>query len=96
MFMGNSAPSILTIKYWTAKFKHGRKSMFDDERPGRPKDMTTPEMVNKIHRRIIDDRPVIKRDLAEAAGISTVCSTFYINIWERRCSLGQMGGAFAR
>lgn len=67
---GESAPSLSTIKYWTAEFKRGRTSIFDDERPGRPKEVTTPEMVNKIHGMVIDDRRVKVREIAEALGIS--------------------------
>lgn len=52
---GDSAPSILTITYWAAEFKRGRKSIFDDQRPGRLKEINTPEIVDKIHGMIIDE-----------------------------------------
>jgi transposase len=47
--LGESAPSFITIKYWVAEFKRGRSSCQDEHRSGRPKDVTTPEMVKKIH-----------------------------------------------
>lgn len=46
---GDSAPSLATIKYWTAEFKCGRTSIFDEEPPARPNEVTTPKMIEKIH-----------------------------------------------
>jgi histone-lysine N-methyltransferase SETMAR len=34
---GDSFPSFSTIKKWAAEFKHGRTSLEDDAREGRPK-----------------------------------------------------------
>lgn len=67
---GDSAPSLSTIKYWTAEFKRGRTIIFDDERPGRPREVTIPELVDKIHGMVIDDRRVRVCEIAEAVGMS--------------------------
>jgi len=32
----DNAPSMTTIRYWYNKFKCGRTSIFDEERPGHP------------------------------------------------------------
>ena len=37
---GDSSPSFSTIKKWAAEFKHGRTSLEDDPREGRPKSAT--------------------------------------------------------
>ena len=31
---GNSAPSFITVKFWAAEFKRGRKNLGNDERSG--------------------------------------------------------------
>jgi len=67
---GDSAPSISTVKKWAAEFKRGRTSLQDDEREGRPKTATTPEIIEKVHKIVLDDRPIKVRELAEAVGIS--------------------------
>lgn len=67
---GEPTPSLSTIKYWTAEFRRGRTSLTDEERSGRPKEVTTPEMVDEIHGLVIDDRRVKVREIAEAVGIS--------------------------
>ena len=38
---------------------------------GRPKEVITPEIVDKIHGMILDDRRMKVREVAEAVGIST-------------------------
>ncbi|GFW40047.1 hypothetical protein TNCV_5117301 [Trichonephila clavipes] len=45
--LGVSAPSFSTIKYWVEKFKRGRTNR---------REVTTPEMVEKIHKAILDNR----------------------------------------
>ncbi|XP_032678153.1 histone-lysine N-methyltransferase SETMAR-like, partial [Odontomachus brunneus] len=68
--LGESVPSFTTIKYWVAEFKRGRKSCQDEHRSGRPNEVTTPEMVTKIHKMVLDDRRLKVRELAEMVGIS--------------------------
>ena len=40
------APSYATVKKWVAKFKRGDFSTCDAPRPGRPKTVTTPEIID--------------------------------------------------
>lgn len=45
--LGESAPSLTTIKYLVAKFKRRRMIWQDEHRGGQPVDVSTPEMVKK-------------------------------------------------
>ncbi|XP_049521685.1 histone-lysine N-methyltransferase SETMAR-like [Dermacentor silvarum] len=67
---GDSAPSLKTIYYWINEFKRGRTSTQDEARPGRPVEVTTPEMVLKIHGIVMEDRRVKVREIADIVGIS--------------------------
>lgn len=68
--LGKDAPSYATVKRWVAEFKRGRQSLEDDPRPGRPVNVATPEMVNKVHDIVMTDRRVTERYIASRVGIS--------------------------
>ena len=51
---GDSEASFTTVKYWGAEFKHGRKSLENDERSGLPKTATTDDIA-KVHQMVLDD-----------------------------------------
>jgi len=44
--LGEHAPSYVTVKNWVAQFKRGDFSTCDAPRPGRPKTVTTPEIID--------------------------------------------------
>ena len=67
-----SAPSFITIKYWEAGFKRDRTTCQDEHRSGRQNEVTTIEMVEKIHEMVLDDRRLKVRELADMIGISKV------------------------
>ncbi|GFS49076.1 mariner transposase [Trichonephila clavipes] len=48
--LGESTPSFTTVKYWVAEFKRSHTSCQDMHRSDRPIEVTTPEMVKKIHK----------------------------------------------
>ena len=50
------APFYGTVKNWVAQFKRGEFSTCDAPRPGRPKTVTTPEIIDEIHELILEDR----------------------------------------
>ena len=55
--LGEHAPSYATVKNWVAQFKRDDFSTCDGPRPGRPKTVTTPEIIDQIHELILKDRP---------------------------------------
>jgi len=54
--IGELAPSYVTVKKWVAQFKHGDFSTCDAPHPGRPKTVTTPEIIDQIHELIFEER----------------------------------------
>ena len=67
----NHASSMTTIRYWFNEFKRGRISVFDEKRPGRRIELTTEDMVKKIHDIVLADRRVKIREIADIVDIST-------------------------
>jgi len=53
-----------------AQFKRGDFSTCDVPRPGRPKTVTTPEIVDQIHELILEDRRISVKSIAEQLDIS--------------------------
>jgi len=68
--LGERAPSYATVKNWVAKFKHGDFSTCDASRPGRPKTVTTQEIIDQIYQLILEDRQISAKLIAEQLGIS--------------------------
>jgi len=63
--LGEHTPSYATVKNWVAQFKRGDFSTCDAPRPGRPKTMTTPEIIDQIHELILEDRRISAKSIAE-------------------------------
>lgn len=51
---GDSAPSIRTVYKWFQNFRSGHMGTSDAERSGRPVEVTTPEIIDKIHAMVMD------------------------------------------
>ena len=68
--LGEHEPSYATVKNWVAQFKHGDFSTCDALRPGRPKTVTTPEIIDQIHELILGDRQISAKSIAEQLEIS--------------------------
>ena len=68
--LGEHALSYATVKNWVAQFKHGNFSTCDAPRRGRPKTVTTPEIIDQIHALILEDRRIWAKSIAEQLGIS--------------------------
>ena len=64
------APSYATVRNWVAQFKRGDFSTCDAPCPGRPKTVTTPEIIDQIHELILEDRRISAKSIAEQLGIS--------------------------
>jgi len=56
--LGEHALSYATVKNLVAQFKRGDFSTCDAPRPGRPITVTTPEITDKIHELILEDRRI--------------------------------------
>ena len=85
---GISAPALATVYNWVNEFKRGRSSTSDEPRSGRPVEVTTPEIINKIHDMVLKDRRLKVRELAAATGISigTVVSILHEKLGMRKLS----------
>jgi len=68
--LGEHAPSYATVKNWVARFKRGDFSHCDAPRLGRPKTVTTPEIIDQIHELILEDRRISAKSIAEQLSIS--------------------------
>jgi len=53
-----------------AQFKCGDFSTCDVPRPGRPKTVTTPEIIEQFHELILEDRRISAKSIAEQLGIT--------------------------
>ena len=85
---GTSAPVFATVYSWVNEFKHGRPSTKDEHCSGRPVEVTTPEMINRIHNMILSDRQIKVREKFEATGISqgTVFSILHEKLGVKKIS----------
>ena len=68
--LGEHALSYATVKNWVAQFKRGDFSICDAPRPGRPKTVTTTEIIDQIHELILEERRISAKSIAEQLGIS--------------------------
>ena len=70
--LGEHATSYSTVKIWAcvAQFKRGDFSIRIAPRSGRPKRLTTPEIIDQIHEIILENRRISAKTIAEQPGIS--------------------------
>ena len=59
------------------EFRCGRISTSDAERPDRPKEVTSQEMIDQIHEIVLNDRRLKVREISETVNIS-VTRVWYI------------------
>ena len=71
--LGEHALSYATVKNWVAQFKCGDFCTCDAPRPGRPKTVTTPEIMDHIHELILENRRILAKSIAEQLVISREC-----------------------
>ena len=90
--LGEQAPSYSTVKNWVAQFKRADFSTCDVPRPGRPKTVTTPKIIDQIHELILEDRRISAKSIVLQLGNSRerVGSIIHedLNKWE---ALREMG-----
>jgi len=86
--LGECAPSYAAIKNWVAQIKRGDFSTCDVPCPGRPKTATIPEIIDQIHKLILEDRQISAKSIAEQLSISReqVGSTIHEDLDTRKLS----------
>ena len=65
-----SAPSHGMVHKWFTEFRCSRISTSDAERLGRPKEVTSQEMIDKIHDIVLNNRRLKVREISETVNIS--------------------------
>jgi len=60
----------ITVKNWVAQFKRGVFSTCDAPRPGRPKTVTTTEIIDQIHELILEESRISTQSIYEQLDIS--------------------------
>jgi len=68
--LGEHVPAYATVGNWMAQFKRGDFSTYVAPRPGRPKTVTTPEIIDQIQELISEERRISAKSIAEQLGIS--------------------------
>ena len=66
----DKTPSEPTIRKWFRLFQEGRTSVEDNERSGRPSEVSTPDMVQHVAAVLAEDRRQTCQELAERCDIS--------------------------
>jgi len=56
--LGEHAPSYATVRNWVAQFKRSDYSTCNVPCPGRPKTVTTAEIIDQMHELILEDRQI--------------------------------------
>ena len=77
--LGENAQSYATVKHLVAQFKRGDFFTCDAPRPGRPKTVTTTEIIDQLHEIILEDHRISAKSIAEQLGISRERGGFIIH-----------------
>ena len=77
--MRGTCTILCTVKNWVTQFKRGDFYTCDEPRPGRTKTVTTPEIIDQIHRLILEDRRISAKSIAEQLGTSRERFRFIIH-----------------
>ena len=67
---GDSSLKYSIVAKWSAEFKRGRDSLEDDPRPGRPADIVSQEMIDRVERLVLNNHRINVAELASEYGIS--------------------------
>jgi len=67
---GERASSYATVKNLVAQFKRADFSTYNAPRPGQPKTVTSPEIIDQIHELILEDCRISAKSIAEQLYIS--------------------------
>ena len=67
---GDSSPKYSTVAKRSAEFIRGRDSLEDDPRPGRPANVISQEIINRVERLVLNNPRIKVAELASECGIS--------------------------
>ena len=67
---GETAPTLRTVSFWINEFKRGWTSAKDEARAERPVKVTAPEIIERIHRIVMEDHRMKMCEIAEIVGVS--------------------------
>ena len=83
---------------WSAEFKRGRDSLEDDPRPGRPADLLSQEMIDRVERLVLNNHQIKVAELASECGISNGSVYTIINVRHVKsiCQVGTQKPEYAR
>ena len=76
--LGEYAPSYDTFESWVAPYKRCDFSTCVAPHPGRPKILTTPEIIDQIDELILEDRRISTKSIAGQLVINNDFYEFYI------------------
>ena len=82
-----SVPSYGMVQKWFSEFRCGHTSTEIIRSASHPNEITTPEMINKIHHIVLNDPKVKVREIAEIVSISTERVVY---IWRKRFSMRKL------
>lgn len=68
--MANDAPALRTVQDWASRFRHGRASVSDDPRSGRPADVTSGDFVDRVENLVAKDPWISIEEIASTLSIS--------------------------
>lgn len=67
---GDKCPAYDVVKRFSRKFKCGRESLEDEPGRGRPETSTSPEMIEKVEKLVMDDRRICTKTIEQIVRIS--------------------------
>ena len=80
--LGEHSPSYATVKNWVTQFKLDDFSTCDTPRPGRPKTVTTPDIIHQIHKLILEDAGFrLNQQLSNWASYVSWLDPSFLKIW---------------
>ena len=75
-YYSDHTPSFEMVQKYFTEFRRGPTSTETIPSPGRPNEITTPEMINKIPDIVVNDPKVKVREIADIVSILTVLVVF--------------------
>ena len=66
----SQAPSYSTVKLWCSEFKRGRTTTEDAPRSGRPRDVTTDDVIKKVEGIVENNRRISIDAISQEASVS--------------------------